>query len=360
MFRKVLVLLMTLGLVLMGFAAETGVMPAERSEESAAPQAAEIVLQIGSPVMLADGRETPIDAQGTAPVIVNDRTLLPVRAVVEAIGGKVGWKSDTEEVTLSYGGEEIILVIGSLTAKLNGEETLLDVAPVIMNDRTMLPIRFIAESFGFTVDWDGETEKVTIRKAAGGAEQTESDGTDAIIREGTFSTDLPDDEPERDDAGKHTAVVYFSATGNTKALAEKFAKAAGADLIELVPEEPYSAADLNYNGDCRANREQNDDTARPGIASKIENFDGYDTVIIGHPIWWGTIPRIICTFMDEYDLAGKTVYMFCTSGSSGIATAVRDVRNYAPDADVVAGMRGTAATTAEEIETWLADNGFAG
>ena len=136
-------------------------------------------------------------------------------------------------------------------------------------------------------------------------------------------------------------------------LAEKFASAADADIFEIVPAVPYTQDDLNYNKDCRANREQNDDTARPEIANTIEGFDSYDTIIIGHPIWWGTIPRIIYTFMDTYDLSGKNVYMFCTSGSSGISTAVSDVRKYAPEANLAGGMRGTSSTTEDEIKAWL-------
>ena len=130
------------------------------------------------------------------------------------------------------------------------------------------------------------------------------------------------------------------------------------DIVELVPSQPYTEADINYNSDCRANREQNDDTARPEIANVIENFDSYDTVIIGHPIWWGTVPRIIYTFMDSYDLSGKDVYMFCTSGSSGISTAVSDVKKYAPDANIIDGMRGTSSTDESQIKSWLEGNGY--
>ena len=155
-----------------------------------------------------------------------------------------------------------------------------------------------------------------------------------------------------------TLVAYFSATGTTKALAEKFAAAADADIFEIVPSEPYTSADLNYNSDCRANREQNDDSSRPAIANTIENFDSYDTIIIGHPIWWGTIPRIIYTFMDTYDLSGKNVYTFCTSGSTGISTAVSDVKKYAPNANLIDGMRGTSSTTEEQIKSWLEGNGY--
>lgn len=127
----------------------------------------EIMLQIGNPVMTVNGTEKEIDpGMGTAPVIMNNRTLLPDRAVVEEMGGTVGWNGDTREVTLSYNNDEIKLTIDSPTAYLNGTEQTLDTAPVVINDRTMLPIRFIAESFKFDVDWAQDTQTVTITKAS--------------------------------------------------------------------------------------------------------------------------------------------------------------------------------------------------
>lgn len=123
-----------------------------------------ITMQIGNLVMTVNGAEKLIDAEGSAPVIVNDRTLLPVRAVVEEMGGMVAWDDNTQTVTLNYNNDKIKLVIDSLTAELNGTANTLDVAPTIINDRTMLPIRFIAESFKFVVGWDEATQTVTVRK----------------------------------------------------------------------------------------------------------------------------------------------------------------------------------------------------
>ena len=337
----------TIALTLSALMLSGSVITGCAANEAKAPQQAreEIILHIGDPVMTVNGAEKQIDEDGTVPVIVNERTLLPVRAVVEEMGGTVGWNGEAREVTLTLSGDEIKLNIDSTTAYLNGEAQTLDTAPAIINDRTMLPIRFIAESFSFDVEWDGETQAVTITKSAAAATEPEP-------------TAMPETASDAETAQSKTLVVYFSATGTTKGLAEKFAAAADADLIELVPQEPYTSADLDYNGDCRANREQNDDTARPAIANKIEGFESYDTVMIGHPIWWGTIPRIIYTFMDNYDLSGKNVYMFCTSGSSGIGTAVSAVRKYAPEANLINGMRGTSSTSEDEIKSWLKDNGY--
>ena len=154
-------------------------------------------------------------------------------------------------------------------------------------------------------------------------------------------------------------VIYFSATGTTKALAETIAETAGADIFEIVPSEPYTSEDLNYNNDnCRANLEMNDESARPAIADSIENIDEYDTIFLGYPIWWGTMPRIINTFLDTYDLSGKTVMPFCTSGGSGISTSVSAIRNAEPGADVKNGLRGSSSTTSNQIKEWLDNAGF--
>ena len=153
-------------------------------------------------------------------------------------------------------------------------------------------------------------------------------------------------------------VVYFSATGNTKAVAGEIARLTGADLYEIVPAVPYTDDDLNYNNnDCRANQEMNDASARPAIGSRAIDVSSYDIVFIGYPIWWGTMPRIINTFLDTYDLSGKAVLPFCTSGSSGIAQSVSDIRAAEPAADVRGGLRASGANDSS-IESWIADNGI--
>ena len=151
-------------------------------------------------------------------------------------------------------------------------------------------------------------------------------------------------------------VVYFSCTGNTKAVAEKIAELCDADLYEITAAQPYTAEDLNYNNNnCRANREMNDENARPAIGSQTIELSGYDTVFIGYPIWWGTMPRIINTFLDTYDLSGKTVMPFCTSGGSGVSRSVSDIKKVEPKADVRDGLRISGAND-RDLEKWLSDN----
>lgn len=300
---------------------------------------AEIILQINNPNMTVNDTEKPIDGDGTVPVIVNGRTLLPVRAVAEEMGGTVQWDGSTKTVTLNYEEYEIKLIIDDNTAYLNGAAQILDTAPTIINERTMLPIRFIAESFKFNVNWNSEEQKITITKITQPSE-----------------TAVPSAPPVSDRSDR--LVLYFSATGTTKALAEKVAETANADIYEIIPKIPYTSEDLNYNNDCRANSEQQDDNSRPEFEPVSVNIDDYDTIFIGYPIWWGTMPKIINTLLETYDLSGKTIMPFCTSGGSGIEASVSSIRNICPNADVKDGMRGSASTPNSQITEWLKNSNF--
>ena len=114
-------------------------------------------------------------------------------------------------------------------------------------------------------------------------------------------------------------VAVFSASGVTKRVGQEIARISGGDFFEIVPAEKYTSADLNYmNSRRRSSVEMNDPSARPEIAGRVNNMDSYDTLIIGFPIWWGVAPRIIETFLESYDLSGKTILPFCTSGGSGV------------------------------------------
>lgn len=148
--------------------------------------------------------------------------------------------------------------------------------------------------------------------------------------------------------GGKVLVAYFSATGNTRPVAETAAEATGGDLFEIVPAQPYTTADLNYNTDCRANAEQNDPDARPAIASTVENMEQYDAVLIGYPIWWGRAPKIIHTFLETYELSGKTIATFCTSGSSPHEDAT--LRDYEPNAVWLEGRRFSGTS---QVEDWV-------
>jgi len=133
-------------------------------------------------------------------------------------------------------------------------------------------------------------------------------------------------------SSNNKVVAYFSATGRTRAYATQVAEMAKADLFEITPEIPYTEADLNWNDRyCRSSAEMADPNARPATAGKLKNLEKIDTLYVGFPIWWFTAPRIIDTFLEENDLSGKTVYFFATSGGTGIARAVKELRAKHPE-----------------------------
>lgn len=149
-------------------------------------------------------------------------------------------------------------------------------------------------------------------------------------------------------------VAYFSATGTTETIAQHIAAATEADLYEIVPEFPYTDADLNYgNSSSRTTREQNDPSARPAISGEVEDMADYDIVFLGYPIWHGQAPRIISTFLERYDFSGKTIVPFCTSHSSGIGSSDTTLHSLASDADWLSGRRFGAGAAASEVRAWV-------
>ena len=137
--------------------------------------------------------------------------------------------------------------------------------------------------------------------------------------------------PQNNTTMKKTLVTYFSATGTTKAAAERLAKECNADLFEIAPEVPYTAADLDWRDKTsRSTLEMKDKTSRPAIAAKCDNIADYDTVWIGFPVWWYTAPTIINTFIEAHDLSGKVLNVFATSGGSGVEGSANDLRNAYP------------------------------
>jgi len=160
--------------------------------------------------------------------------------------------------------------------------------------------------------------------------------------------------PANKSRGK-TLVAYFSRTGNTKPLAEYAAEHLGATLFEITAKTPYTDEDIAYYTDCRADREQKDESARPEIATVVENMDEYDTVIIAHPIWHGIAPRIISTFLESYDFSGKTLLTFCTSASSPLGQSAKLLQELTPNSTWLESKRFAIGTSREEIEEWLED-----
>ena len=166
-------------------------------------------------------------------------------------------------------------------------------------------------------------------------------------------------EAQPAETGSHILVVYFSATGTTKGVAEKLAEGLSADLYEIVPEEPYTDADLNYNDrKSRTSVETDDPSCRPAIAGELPDLTGYDTILIGYPIWWGDVPRIVSNFVEQVDLTDKTLAVFFTSGGSGLGSSMKHLEQQAGAGTWLEGKRFSARTTVEELKSWAASLGI--
>jgi len=159
---------------------------------------------------------------------------------------------------------------------------------------------------------------------------------------------------ETQPAEDKTLVVYFSATGNTKDIAEKIAAITNADIYEIKAAQEYTADDLNWHDtSTRATVEQNDSSVRPEIGSDPVSLEGYSTIYIGYPIWWGEEPRIMDTFVESYNFDGITMIPFCTSGSSGVGRSGKNLEENAGSGNWLDGKRFGAGASESEIQSWI-------
>ncbi len=161
------------------------------------------------------------------------------------------------------------------------------------------------------------------------------------------------------DANSDTLVVVFSCTGTTKSVADKIVSITGADLYEIEAKEPYTDADRDWTDkNSRCTKEQNDKSARPEISSSKITLDGYKTIFIGYPIWFGQEPRIMDTFVESYDFGSANVIPFCTSGSSGIGSSGKDLAKNAGSGSWLEGKRFGSSVTEDELKTWIGSLGL--
>lgn len=158
-----------------------------------------------------------------------------------------------------------------------------------------------------------------------------------------------------------TLVVYYSATGNTQEAADYIAEATGGDVFELVPETPYTDEDLDWTDDnSRVSQEYADESLRDValVTDTVENWDQYDTVFIGYPIWWGIAAWPVDGFIEANDFTGKTVIPFCTSSSSGLGESGELLAEMAGTGDWQEGMRFRSGVSQEDIQAWIEDLGL--
>ena len=158
---------------------------------------------------------------------------------------------------------------------------------------------------------------------------------------------------EREDENR-VLVAYFSATNVTEGVAESIADAMHASLYEIVPADPYTEEDLNYDQEnSRSTIEMKDSTVRPAISGSVENMEQYHIIFLGYPIWWGEAPRILDTFVESYDFSGKIIVPFCTSASSALGSSASQLESLTEGAQWLAGQRFSGSSSREEIEQWL-------
>lgn len=148
-------------------------------------------------------------------------------------------------------------------------------------------------------------------------------------------------------------ICYFSATGTTKRVAEEIARVVNGDLFEIEPTEKYTAEDLDWNNkQSRSSLEMADVNSRPSIKEKVQNIDNYNKIVIGFPVWWYREPSIIDTFLEENNLENKEVYIFVTSGGSGVTETLEGLRKKYSNINFVSGKRFTGINDSE-ILNWI-------
>ena len=195
---------------------------------------------------------------------------------------------------------------------------------------------------------------LSLGACAGNSQSSKDNTSDTVI-----DTDAKKQEVEETAEAGETAdgakvlVAYFSATNTTEGVAKNLADGIGADLCEILPKEPYTDADLDYNdNNSRTTIEMNDPDARPGISGSVENMEQYDVIFLGYPIWWGEAPRIINTFVESYDFSGKTIVPFCTSGGSGMGSSATNLYFAADDATWLDGQKFSGSASVDELVEW--------
>lgn len=170
------------------------------------------------------------------------------------------------------------------------------------------------------------------------------------------STAPAESEPETQPETGKTLVVYYSASGNTERVAKDIAEAAGADLFEIVPTEVYTSEDLNWtNPDSRVSREHDDESLRdvPLTTTEVPDWDSYDTVFIGYPIWWGIAAWPVDTFVKNNDFTGKTVIPFATSSSSGMGQSGSLLADMAGTGEWQEGQRFASGVSSDDVQSWV-------
>ncbi len=199
---------------------------------------------------------------------------------------------------------------------------------------------------GLTACSSGNVEKA--------ADETAEETAESTTEEEQPKETTEESTAESAEEGGDTLVVYFSATETTKGVAEKIASVTGADIYEIKAAQEYTDADLNWHDDnSRTTHEQNEPASRPEIGSEPVSLDGYTTIYIGYPIWWGEEPRILDTFVESYNFDGITMIPFCTSGGSGVGRSDQNLADNAGSGNWLEGERLSSSISEDELRSWI-------
>ena len=197
----------------------------------------------------------------------------------------------------------------------------------------------------------------TVQNQASSENQEDNQEVGQVANNET-NTNTEENQNNQENENGNVLVVYFSHTGNTENVANFIHEAVGGDIVKLETEEPYTD---NYNDLLDIAQEEQRENARPALSTKIDNIDQYDTIFLGYPIWWGDMPMAIYTFLDEYDLSGKTIAPFVTSGGSGLSGTPGDIADEEPNATVTEGLSvrdSNSENSQSAVNEWLSEIGF--
>ena len=218
----------------------------------------------------------------------------------------------------------------------------------------ILVIAIIAIVVGINLARNNENTS-TVQNQASGENQEENQGVGQVTNN---KTNVEQNQNSQENKNGNVLVVYFSHTGNTENVANFIHEAVGGDIIKLETEEQYTD---NYNDLLDIAQEEQNDNARPALSTQIDNIDNYDTIFLGYPIWWGDMPMALYTFLDEYDLSGKTIAPFTTSGGSGLSGTPSNIEDEEPNATVTEGLSvrdSSSKNSQSAVNEWLSKIGF--
>lgn len=194
-----------------------------------------------------------------------------------------------------------------------------------------------------------QTEQSSAPDEASSEEDTLSSSDTAETEQASDDASTSPNDAASGEENPHMLVAYFSRTGNTAAVANEIAAYTGADLFKIVPEDPYPE---DYNETVERFRREREEDARPAVADEVENMADYDVLFVGYPIWGSTMPHVVRTFLESYDLSGKTIIPFCTSGGSGLSGSISILRELCPDSTLLDGFEGSGSDPAD-TDAWI-------